>query len=103
LPKRGTKLRLGSRYGATLRNRLVAVDRGLRTKHECPSCGRRAVRRVSVGIWKCAKCGYTFTGGAYQPITKLGEVSRRSLRGVASQAIPTPVEEAETEEEDSEP
>lgn len=101
MPKRGTRLRLGARYGATLRKRLAEVEAGLRTKHECPSCGRRSVKRVSVGVWKCSRCGHTFTGGAYQPVTKLGEVSRRSLRGAVSQAAVTLEEEAEEEEEDS--
>lgn len=100
MPRRGGKLRLGARYGATLRKRLVEVEEGLRVKHDCPSCGRRSVKRVSVGVWKCGKCGYTFTGGAYQPVTKLGEASKRSLRGAAPKAVVT-LEEAKEEEEDS--
>lgn len=100
MPRRAKKLRLGARYGSTLRKRLTEVSEGLRTSHDCPSCGRRSVRRVSVGIWKCGKCGYTFTGGAYQPITKLGEVSRRSLRGAVTQAVETVEEEEEEETEE---
>jgi ribosomal protein L37AE/L43A len=28
------------------------------------------LRRVSAGIWKCASCGYTVAGGAYDVSTK---------------------------------
>jgi len=41
------------------------------------------VKRVSVGIWKCKKCGYTFAGGAYTPTTKLGIVANRIAKGAA--------------------
>jgi large subunit ribosomal protein L37Ae len=39
------------------------------------------VKRESVGIWKCKKCSYTFTGGAYMPVTKLGIVAKRAAKG----------------------
>jgi len=41
------------------------------------------VVRDSVGVWTCTKCGLVFTGGAYIPSTKLGEVSRRIARSVS--------------------
>jgi len=39
------------------------------------------VKRISVGVWKCRKCGFTFTGGAYTPTTKLGIVAKRVAKG----------------------
>jgi len=42
------------------------------------------VKRWSVGIWHCRKCGYRFAGGAYTPTTKLGEVAGRATRGLMS-------------------
>ena len=44
--------------------------------------------KKSVGVWNCRKCGYTYTGGAYGPTTKLGALAKRSAKGI-------PVEEVE--------
>jgi large subunit ribosomal protein L37Ae len=85
-PTRG----LGSRYGATVRKRYVKVVTELKRPHKCPSCGFVRVKRVSVGVWKCGKCDFTFAGGAYTPATKLGAVARRAAKGL-------PVEEAPKE------
>jgi large subunit ribosomal protein L37Ae len=85
------------RYGASVRKRYVKVITELKKAHKCPQCGFVRVKRESVGVWKCKKCGFTFTGGAYTPVTKLGVVAKRAAKGA-------PVEElakaaAATEEE----
>lgn len=82
-PARG----LGPRYGSTVRKRYIKIVEELKKPHTCPQCGFPRVRRESVGVWKCRKCGFTFTGGAYTPITKLGVIAKRVARGA-------PVEEA---------
>lgn len=56
---------LGAKYGGTLRKRYSNIYRTLKAKKECPSCSNMRLRRVSSGIWKCASCGYTVAGGAY--------------------------------------
>jgi large subunit ribosomal protein L37Ae len=82
-PTRG----LGVRYGSTVRKRYSKVVTEMKKPHRCPQCGFPRVKRVSVGVWGCRKCGFTFTGGAYTPTTKLGIVAKRVAKGA-------PVEEA---------
>ena len=74
----------GARYGTVVRRRYVEIISGLRSKHECPRCKFRTVKRWSVGVWLCRKCGYKFAGGAYTPVTKLGEIAARATRGMMS-------------------
>jgi len=85
--KVGSTRGLGVRYGSTVRKRYSKVVMEMKKPHRCPQCGFPRVKRVSVGVWGCRKCGFTFTGGAYTPTTKLGIVARRVAKGA-------PVEEA---------
>lgn len=70
----------GPRYGTVARRRYAEVVSGMRIRHECPRCHVRAVKRLTVGIWSCRKCGVKFAGGAYLPATKLGNISKRAAR-----------------------
>lgn len=90
-PTRG----LGPRYGSTVRKRYMKVMIEMKKPHKCPQCGFSRVKRESVGIWKCRKCGFTYTGGAYTPITKLGIVAKRSAKGTQAE------ETLETAEQES--
>ncbi|MDH5374202.1 MAG: 50S ribosomal protein L37ae [Candidatus Bathyarchaeota archaeon] len=78
-PTRG----FGARYGAMVRKRYIKVVTEMKKTHRCPQCGLTRVKRISVGVWECRKCGFTFTGGAYTPTTKLGIVAKRAAKGVA--------------------
>jgi len=75
---------LGTRYGATLRKRYLKVVTEVKRVHKCPQCSSETVSRVSVGIWNCKKCGVTFAGGAYTPVTKLGVVAKRQVKSLSS-------------------
>jgi large subunit ribosomal protein L37Ae len=70
----------GTRYGTVSRRRYAEVVAGMRLPHECPRCHVRAVKRLTVGVWSCRKCGVKFAGGAYLPATKLGDISKRAAR-----------------------
>ena len=72
--------RLGVRYGKRVRRKLAEAEADLRRRHYCQNCGGRAVKRVSVGVWRCRKCGFTFAGAAYSPSSELGETAKRSVR-----------------------
>src|SRR5437867_11591368 len=82
--KTGLEGGFGARYGTVTRRRYIAIVTGLRAKHECPRCMFRTVKRWSVGVWHCRKCGFKFAGGAYAPTTKLGEIAARATRGLMS-------------------
>ena len=94
-PTRG----LGPRYGSTVRKRYIRVTAGLKKAHRCPQCGFLRVKRESVGVWKCKKCGYTFAGGAYMPVTKLGVVAKRAAKGAPVEETAKAVAAAEEENE----
>lgn len=76
----GSAGRFGAKYGVTVRKRMAGFEAELRDRHICEKCGSRTVERLSTGIWRCRKCGFTFAGGAYSPGTKLGEVAARDVR-----------------------
>jgi large subunit ribosomal protein L37Ae len=71
---------LGSRYGTVARRRYMDIVSQMRRPHECPQCHFKTVKRMSVGIWLCRKCGVKFAGGAYTPFTKLGEIAKRATK-----------------------
>jgi len=81
--KVGRAGRFGARCGASSRKRLIAVEQKAKLHYECPTCLSRTVRKQSVGIWRCHRCGYTYAGGAFTPTTKLGVNSRR-VKGLSS-------------------
>ena len=93
--KVGSTRGLEARYGSTVRKRYVEAISGLKTAHKCPQCGTKAVRRQSVGLWKCRKCDAVFTGGAYVPTTKLGIIAKRTARGLPPETAAATVEEGE--------
>ena len=92
-PTRG----LGPRYGSTVRKRYIKIIKELKKPHKCPQCGFARVKRESVGVWKCKKCGHTFAGGAYMPFTKLGVVAKRAAKGTIAGEISSPFPAADEE------
>ncbi len=70
------------------RKRYATIITEMRAPHECPQCHITGVKRLSVGIWLCRRCGFKFAGGAYAPTTKLGQIAERASRaGVASRLL----------------
>ncbi|PBO81432.1 MAG: 50S ribosomal protein L37ae [Methanobacteriota archaeon] len=65
--KVGSTGRFGPRYGVSVRRRIGTVEKKQKRKHECPSCSKINVKRVSTGIFKCSSCDYQFASGAYYP------------------------------------
>jgi len=75
--KVGVTGKYGTRYGASLRKQVKKIDLQQHAKYPCPFCGKTAVRRESVGIWKCRGCKKTMAGGAWS-ITTAAAVTARS-------------------------
>ncbi|MFQ5762911.1 MAG: 50S ribosomal protein L37Ae [Candidatus Bathyarchaeia archaeon] len=75
--KVGSAGKFGARGGSTVRGRRAEVEAVMRRKHSCPQCASNAVKRESIGIWRCNRCGYTFAGGAYTLQTKPAAAVRR--------------------------
>jgi len=63
--KVGSTGRFGVRYGLTIKQKVLAVEKKQKMKYECPSCSKAAVKRVSKGIWQCKKCNGKFAGKAF--------------------------------------
>lgn len=66
--KVGTAGRFGPRYGKKVREKIAEIEAIQRQKHVCPKCKKKAVKRVSSGVWECLKCGTKFAGKAYVPM-----------------------------------
>ncbi len=58
--------RLGPRYGRTIRVKLEKIERKQKSFYICPSCSKKAVERIAVGIWQCKKCSAKIAGKAYE-------------------------------------
>jgi large subunit ribosomal protein L37Ae len=90
----GSVKRLGTRYGRTVKFKLGKIEAEQRKKHKCPYCNYAKVRRKSLGIWHCSKCGATFTNKAYT-VGKLGPL----VKPVEKEELPPmAAEKAKTEE-----
>jgi len=65
--------RFGARYGAGVRKRVLAVEERKKKKYVCPKCNKKALRWRAVGIWECESCGLQMAGGAWDPISNVGQ------------------------------
>ncbi|MEM0243196.1 MAG: 50S ribosomal protein L37ae [Candidatus Aenigmatarchaeota archaeon] len=63
----GSSGRFGARYGMTLREKIDKIELIQKSKHVCPKCGFKKLKRVSTGIWQCKKCNTKVASSAYFP------------------------------------
>jgi large subunit ribosomal protein L37Ae len=63
--KLGPTKRLGTRYGALLKQRVDVIERVQRSLQKCPACLKVRAKRQSLGIYECKSCGARFTSKAY--------------------------------------
>ena len=63
--KVGSTGRFGARYGLTIKQKVLAVEKKQKIKYEYPSCFKIAVKRVAKGIWACRSCDHKFAGKTF--------------------------------------
>lgn len=97
--KVGSAGRFQARYGVRARTKIRNVEIQQKTKHICPSCGHKKVKRMGTSIWQCKKCGVKFAGGAYIPKTEVGQNVEKILRG---EVVPEPIMKEKVEGEKAE-
>ena len=78
--KAGVVGKYGTRYGATLRKLLKKIEVAQHATYTCAFCGRDAMKRSAVGIWKCKGCRKTLAGGAYSVSTPTATTVRSTIR-----------------------
>jgi large subunit ribosomal protein L37Ae len=77
--------KFATRYGMKARKRYAGIDMAMKKSHECPSCRRPGVKRISTGIWRCRKCSTKFVGGAYLPRTSVAKDSDRVIKSITTE------------------
>ncbi|KAK0614100.1 ribosomal L37ae protein family-domain-containing protein [Immersiella caudata] len=70
----------GVRYGSSLRKQMRRLETPQHARYPCTFCGKKSVKRVSVGIWKCHRCKKTMTGGAYHLSTPTATSVKATIR-----------------------
>ena len=78
--KVGVTGKYGCRYGSTLRKTIKKMEISQHARYLCAFCGKNAVKREAVGIWKCKGCRKVTAGGAWTPNTSAGVTIRSSIR-----------------------
>ncbi|KDD76247.1 ribosomal protein L37ae [Helicosporidium sp. ATCC 50920] len=76
----------GTRYGASLRKQVKKMEISQHSKYFCNFCGKFAIKRTCVGIWKCKGCSRTQAGGAYQLNTPSSVTVRSTIRRLREQS-----------------
>ena len=69
----------GCRYGSTLRKITKKYEISQHAKYTCSFCGKVAVKRTAVGIWRCNRCFKTVAGGAWSPVTNMAITAKATL------------------------
>lgn len=70
----------GSRYGRKPRKEAEEIEKKRKKSYRCPKCTKKTLRWKNFGVWECDSCNLQLSGGAWTPLTEVGEDSIRVLR-----------------------
>jgi len=77
--KVGISRKYGCRYGSSLRKLMKKFETMQRQRYVCPFCGKAAIRKISVGIWRCKACKKKLAGGAWELTTATAATARTTM------------------------
>ena len=77
--KAGITGKYGARYGGALRKISKKYEITQHMTYTCGFCGKNAVKRLSVGIWRCRGCYKKISGGAWAPTTNNALAAKSTL------------------------
>jgi large subunit ribosomal protein L37Ae len=77
--KAGSTASYGAKYGVKAKKQVKLIKKQKQSRYVCPQCKAKRVKRLSAGIFQCLKCGYKFTGGAYQSSTAAGMSGKKLI------------------------
>jgi len=70
----------GTRYGSSIRKQIKKIEISQHRTFFCKFCGKKKIKRISIGIWNCKKCNKTFAGGAWELQTEAGFLSQNIIK-----------------------
>eukprot|EP01057_Protomagalhaensia_wolfi_P006239 Protomagalhaensia_wolfi_Nauph_80__6238@NODE_943_length_1861_cov_520_688255_g712_i0_p1_GENE_NODE_943_length_1861_cov_520_688255_g712_i0NODE_943_length_1861_cov_520_688255_g712_i0_p1_ORF_typecomplete_len213_score23_38Ribosomal_L37ae/PF01780_19/5_5e36zfRING_13/PF17977_1/0_063_NODE_943_length_1861_cov_520_688255_g712_i07801418 len=90
--KVGIAGKYGVRYGSSLRKMAKKFETLSHARYVCTFCGKSAVKRQAVGIWKCRACEVTCAGGAWTIGTTAAATARSTLARLRKAQETAPVQ-----------
>lgn len=70
----------GTRYGSSIRKQMKKIEISQHSKYFCSFCGKKTIKRKSVGIWFCKGCKRDIAGGAWCLNTQAAITARGTVR-----------------------
>lgn len=78
--KKGSTKRFGVRYGTKPRKEVQEIEEKKKKSYRCPQCTKQTLEWKSFGVWECRSCDLQLAGGAWTPISEIGEAALRVIR-----------------------
>ena len=97
--KVGITGKYATRYGQKLRKQVKSIEILQRVRSICPFCGKKSIRRVAAGIWKCRGCRRAIAGGAWEFVTTAATTAKTTINRLKKNLESRKEKEIDEEEE----